>query len=61
VVVEAGAGQPVGRLKELRQAIGELTFRPSRKRGKAEALLPRVGGQGVTEAEPEEEEEEELE
>ena len=56
VVVEVGAGQPAGRLRELRRAIGELTFRPSRKRGKAEALLPHAGM--VKSTEPEEAEEE---
>jgi len=60
VVVEVGAGQP-GKLSELRRVIGELTFRPSRKRGKAEALLPRIGGEGGTVTEEEEEEEEDYE
>ena len=57
VVVEVGAGQPAGRLRELRRSIGELTFRPTRKRGKAEALLPHIGTVGVMETETEEEEE----
>ena len=60
VVVGVGAGQPAGRLRELRRSIGELTFRPSRKRGKAEALLPRIGGESSP-ATPDEEEEEEYE
>jgi hypothetical protein len=55
VVVEA-TGQP-GKLRELRQSIGKLTFRPSRKRGKAEALLPHIGGE-KSEVTPDEEEEE---
>jgi len=55
VVVEAGTGQPVGRLKELRQTIDKLTF-PSRQRKKVEALLPRVAEE--TSAVTEEEEEE---
>ena len=33
VVVEAGAEPPAGGLKELRQAIGKLTFRPSTEAG----------------------------
>lgn len=56
VVVDTDARQPGG-LKELRRAIGELTFRPSRKRGKAEALLPHIGGEKST-VTPDEEEEE---
>jgi hypothetical protein len=55
VVVEVDTAKPGG-LKELRQAIGELPPRSSRKRDKAEALLPYSGG--VKEPEPEEEEEE---
>jgi hypothetical protein len=58
VVVEADTGKPGG-LKELRRIIGELPPRSSKKRGKAEALLPYSGGVG--EAVPEEEEEEEYE
>jgi hypothetical protein len=56
VVLDTGTG-PAGGLKELRQAIGKITFRPSRKRGKAEALLPRIST--TPEPEPEQEEEEE--
>ena len=55
VIVEVGTGKPGG-LKELRRAIDELPPRSSKKRGKAEALLPYSGG--VKEAEAEEEEEE---
>ncbi len=55
VVVEVDTGKPGG-LKELRRVIGELPPRSSKKRGKAEALLPYSGG--VKETEPEEEEEE---
>ena len=57
VVVEVGAGQPTERLNELRQAIDKLTFPPQRKRGKAEALLPYIGGETGIEAEVETEEE----
>ena len=56
VVVEAGIGQPAGRLKELRQTIDELTL-PSRQRKKVEALLPRIAEETVTVTEEEEEEE----
>ena len=59
VVIEAGTEAPAGGLRELRQAIGKLTFRRSRKWGKAEALLPRISS--TTNAEPEEQEEEEDE
>lgn len=58
VVVEAGI-ESAGGLRELRQAISKLTFRPQRKRGKSEALLPHVGRAGPTQTETEEEEEEE--
>lgn len=58
VVVEADTSKP-GALRDLRRAISELPPRSLRKRGKAEALLPHVGGEGITEIEPEEEEEEE--
>lgn len=61
VVVEAGAGQPEGRLKELRQSINGLTFRATRKRGKIEAVLPRISTGAGTEAPDEGEEEEEDE
>ncbi len=57
VVVEADIRKP-GALRDLRRTIGELPARSSRKRGKAEALVPRIGGEGVTETETEEEEEE---
>jgi len=42
VVVEAG--QVAGGVKQLRQMIDQLNF-PKRKRGRAEALLPYVGGE----------------
>ena len=45
VMVKVGVGQPEGRLKELRQVIDKLTFTSPRKRGKAEALLPYIGGE----------------
>jgi hypothetical protein len=57
IIVAVGVGQPAGGLKGLRQMIDKLTFPSSRQRGKAEALLPRIGG--ITEAAAEEEEEEE--
>lgn len=41
MIVEVGAGQPAGRLSELRQTIDKLTFLP-RRRGKARALLPYI-------------------
>ena len=56
VMVKVGVGQPEGRLKELRQVIDKLTFTPRRKRGKAEALLPYIGGERHIVAEEEEEE-----
>jgi hypothetical protein len=59
IIVEAGAGQPVGGLKELHQIIDKLVFPSSRKRGKVEALLPHIGRE--TKAVPAEEEEEEEE
>ena len=43
VIVAVGASQPAGGLKGLRQAIDKLVFPSSRKRGKAEALLPYIG------------------
>jgi hypothetical protein len=58
VVVEFDAGQP-GRWQELRQSINELPPRTSRKRGKAEALLPRLVEEKTAVIEEEEEEEEE--
>ena len=57
VVVGVGTGQPEERLNELRQAIDKLTFPSSRKRKKAEALLPHISGETGIEAEEEEEEE----
>jgi hypothetical protein len=56
-VVEVDTGKPGG-LKELRRAIDELPPRSSKKRGKAEALLPYGGGRAETVTEDEEEEEE---
>ena len=55
VVIEVGVGKPAGRLNELRQAIDKLTFPLPRKRGKAEVLLPHIGGEGGIETEEEEE------
>ncbi len=59
VVVEVGTGEPE-RLKNLRQAVSKLPPRSARKRGRAEALLPRVSGDEAR-ATPDEEEEEEEE
>lgn len=59
IVVEIDAGKPGG-LKELRRAISKLPPRSSRKRDKAEALLPRVGEEAGT-VTPDEEEDEEDE
>ena len=55
VVIEVGAGQPVGRLKKLRQAIDKLAFPSQRKRRKAEALLPHISGETDIVTEDEEE------
>jgi hypothetical protein len=60
IVVETDAGKPGG-LKELRRLVNELPPRSSRKRGKAEALLPYTSSVKETEPEEEEEEEEEYE
>ena len=60
LVVSSGVGQSVEKLKELRQAIDKLTFKP-RQRKKAEPLLPGIAEKisPVSEAEEEEEEEDE--
>ena len=58
VVVEADTSKP-GALRDLRRAISKLPPRSPRRRGKAEALVPRVGGEEVPEPETEEEEEDE--
>ena len=57
VVVGVGAGQPVERLKELRQVIDKLVFPSQRKRRKAEALLPHTYVSEEAEIATEEEEE----
>jgi hypothetical protein len=57
VLADADSGK-TGGLKELRQLINELPPRSSRKRGKAEVLLPYSGGMRETEVPDEEEEEE---
>jgi len=54
VIVKVGVGQPEGRLTKLRQAIDKLTFTSQRKRGKAEALLPYIGGKRGVVSEEEE-------
>ena len=61
VIVEVTAGQPQGRLKELRQIIEKLTFPSPRRREKVEPLLPRIGREPSIATEEEEEEEEEEE
>ena len=61
VIVEAGVGQPVERVGNLRQVIDKLVFPPQRRRGKTEALLPYIGPERGTVAEEEEEEGEEEE
>ena len=53
VVIEAGAGQPAGGLKELRQTVDSLSFPSPRKRGKAKALLPYMSGEEGTVTEEE--------
>ena len=55
VMVKVGVGQPEGRLKELRLVIDKLNFTSQRKWGKAEALLPYIGGERDIVAEEEEE------
>ena len=57
VVVEVEAGQPAGKLKELRQMIDSLDLSSHRKRGKTEALLPYAGSEAGIVTEDEEEEE----
>ena len=59
VITEIEAGQPPGRLNELRQAIDKLTPRSSRKEGKLEALLPHVTKETEPAADIEIEEEDE--
>ncbi len=54
IVVASGSGQPEGRLEELRRAIDELSLLPPRRRGKTEALLPRIGPEATAAAPPEE-------
>ena len=60
VVVEVDAGQPPGRMGELRKMIDSLAPPPRRKWGRLGAIVPLVGGRTAEAAEePEEEEEEE--
>ncbi len=42
IIIEVGPEYPEGKLKELKQALEDSTFLPTRKRRKAEALLPRL-------------------
>ncbi|MBE9513140.1 MAG: hypothetical protein IMY77_03700 [Chloroflexi bacterium] len=58
VIVAVGAGEPVGRLRELRETIDKLTFPSQRRRGKVKALLPYISS-GETDIEIETETEEE--
>jgi hypothetical protein len=61
IVVDT-AGMKAGRLRELREAIGKLPARSTRKKGKVDATLPRMGGRVESVAPvPDEEEEEEDE
>lgn len=55
VVVETGPGQPPDMLRELQKALGEMTFPPSRKRGRGEVRLPYMGVETSTITEEEEE------
>jgi len=55
VVVEAGVGQPVGRLTELHQMIDKLTFSSPGKQRKIEPLLPYIHGEADIVSEEEEE------
>lgn len=57
IVVAVTAGQPKGRLKELRQTIDKLTFRSRPQGGKLEALLPQISGESSIAEEDEDEEE----
>jgi hypothetical protein len=57
VVVGVGTGQPVERLRELRQVIDKLVFPPQRERRKTEALLPYTSISGELDITTEEEEE----
>lgn len=54
VVVEVGGKQPGERLAALRREIGKLTLPPSRKKGKAKALLPHIGKETAITPEDEE-------
>jgi len=56
VVVKTGAGQPEGRIGEIRQMLDKLPLPSPGKRKKAEPLLPRIGGETGTVSEEEEEE-----
>ena len=51
VVVETGVELPGERLAAIRREIAKITFSPTRKRGKAEALLPHIGREMGTVAE----------
>jgi len=55
VIVEAGAGQPVGRVGELRRTIDKLAYPSPRKRRQATgALLPYIGSESAAVTEEEE-------
>lgn len=53
VVVETGGKPPGERLAAIRREIDKITFSPTRKRGKAKALLPHIGREMDTVAEEE--------
>ena len=57
VIIEVSDKNPADKLKELRRAIDKLSSTSRRKRGKAEALLPYIGGETEVVAEEAEEEE----
>ena len=61
VVIEIKAGQPSGKVKELRQMVDNLTPPPPHKRNKVEALLPRISSDTSTIAEEPVEDDEEDE
>jgi hypothetical protein len=56
VVVEVEAGQPEGRVAEIRQMLDKLPLPSPSKRKKTEPLLPRIGGETGIISEEEEEE-----
>ncbi|MFC1937422.1 hypothetical protein ACFLWY_02535 [Chloroflexota bacterium] len=55
-VIRVGRGKPVGGLKALCQAVDKLTFPVQRRRGKPEAVIPRLGRDAGIATEEEEDE-----